>query len=256
MSWIHSSKTAVVLVFLVVLVGATGTAAARDITISGAPDEAEVGSEVTATITIDDAYTEDSQWTLETETELENVSWTVEEFDQNNRVEQWTGGNQTFSQDVSSEPSGDEIRIEITGDVPALDEPSYEPAENVTLVAVKSTTGSNTETLQTYTVHHYTAASKEARTAIDDAQTAIDDAGGDQEASDRLDEAISAYENSNYELAKSIASDAEETAKQTKQSQQTNQLVLYGGIGAVVLIAVVGGVLYWRNQGDDYDKLR
>ena len=33
-------------------------------------------------------------------------------------------------------------------------------------------------------------------------------------------------------------------------------MLLYGGVGLVALVLVVGGVLWYRSQQDDYDKLR
>jgi len=258
MSWIRSSERTVALALAaVLLVGAVGTVAALEISASDVPEESEVGNEVQSQFTIDDAFTENSEYTLRLETELENVSWTVEKYDQGSRVEQWQGGGQEFEQQVSSEPTGDEIRIQIVGDTPDVGEYNYSNPENFTLVAIQSQTGDNVQTLQTYEVHHYTEQSKAARDAIDSARGAIDDAGGDnQEAQRSLEQAISAYENSNFENAISNAEDAERAAQQQQQSQQTTQMLLFGGLGVLVLALVVGGVWYYRNQQDDYDKLR
>jgi len=255
MSSIRSSRTVAVVV-IAVLLGAAGTAAALSLSADGIPGEAESGTEENATITIDDAYTEDSEWTLETETELENVSWTVEEYDQGSRVNQWSDGGQSFSQALSSDPEGDEIRIEVRGEVPAVGEYNYDPEENFTMVEIKRTTGDNTETLERYDVHHYDNESKNAREMIEEAEDAIDEAGGDQQAERSLQQAISAYNNGNFNNAISNAQDAKQAAQQQQQSQQTNRLLLFGGIGAVVLLLIIGGIYYYRQQGDDYDKLR
>lgn len=256
MSSIRSSKATVAVVLIAVLLGAVGTAAALEVTSNDVPSEAEVGTEVNATITVDDAFTENSQWTLELETEMNNVSWTVEEYDQGSRVEQWTGGGQSFSQQVSSDPSGDELRIEVRGEVPDIEEYNYDPRENFTFVAIKSTTGDNTQTLETYNVDHYTNESQTAREKIEEAADAIEDVGGDQSATRSLQQAISAYNNGNFNNAISNAQDAKRDARQEQQSQQTTQMLLFGGIGVVVLLIIIGGVYYYRQQQDDYDKLR
>jgi cobalamin biosynthesis Mg chelatase CobN len=242
----------------VVLLGAVGTAAALTISASDVPDEAEVGSEVESRFTIDDAFTENSEYTLVLETEMRNVSWVVEKYDQNDRVDgaRYSGGGQNFEQQVTSNPTGDEIRIQVRGDVPSIEEYQYENRENFTVVAIKARTGDNTQTLETYSVYHFTEESKNARDAISSAEGAIETAGGNQQAERSLQQAISAYENGNFENAISNAEDAERAANQAQQSQQTTQMLLFGGLGVVLLAVVVGGVWYWRNQQDDYDKLR
>jgi hypothetical protein len=257
MSWIRSSERTVAVALVgVLLLGAVGTAAALTITASDVPEESEVGNEVQSRFTIDDAFTENSQYTLRLETELENVSWTVEKYDQGSRVQQWQGGGQEFEQQVSSDPRGDEIRIQVVGDTPGIGEFNYSNPENFTVVAIRSQTGDNVQTLETYEVHHFTEQSQAARDAIDQAQQAIDDAGGDSEAETELEQAISAYDSGNFGNAESIANDAREIANQREQSQQTTQLLMFGGLGVVLLALVVGGVWYYRNQQDDYDKLR
>jgi flagellar basal body-associated protein FliL len=257
MSWIRSSERTVALALLgVVLIGAVGTAAALTISASDVPEEAEVGSEVESRFAIDDAFTENAQYTLRLETELENVSWRVEKYDQGSRVQQYTGGGQTFEQQVTSDPKGDEIRIQIRGDVPGVGSYNYSSPENFTVVAIRSQTGDNTQTLETYEVHHFTEDSKNAREEIDSAEGAIEAAGGNPDAREDLRSAISFYNSGQFEEAVREADNAESKANKAQQSQQTNQMLLFGGLGVVLLAVVVGGVWYWRNQQDDYDKLR
>lgn len=257
MSWIRSSERTVALALLgLVLLGAVGTAAALTVSASDVPEEAEVGSEVESRFTVDDAFTENSQYTLRLETELRNVSWRVEEYDQGDRVEQWTGGGQTFEQEISSDPTGDEIRIQVRGDVPSIDSYNYSAPENFTVVAIRTQTGDNVQTLETYEVHHFTEDSQNARDEIDSAEEAIEAAGGNPDAREDLRSAISFYNSGQFEEAVREANNAESKANQAQQSQQTNQMLLFGGLGVVLLAVVVGGVWYWRNQQDDYDKLR
>lgn len=252
MSWIRSSEGAVALTLLVVLAGITGTAAALSTSAEGVPESAEVGSEVTVTVTVEDPYTDaPDNWELQGETELENVSWTVTELDQGQQVSQDTYGGQSFSQALSRADGGDAVEVQITGTVPAIEEYSYEPAESTTLVRLSRKQGDNTNEIGNWTTRPYTAESQEARDAIDSASTAVEESGG-EDARRSLEQAISAYDNGVFENAVSNAEDAESTAQGAKQTQ----MLLYGGLGVVALAAVVGGVWYWRNQQDDYDKLR
>jgi hypothetical protein len=256
MNWIRSSRGTIAVALFVVLLGAIGTATALTVTADDPAREAQVGTEINTTITVDDAFTENSQWTVGAETELRNVSWQLEEYDQGSRVEQWSDlGGQSISQDVSSDPSGDELRIQIRGEVPAVPEYNYSnpSAENVTFVEVTSTSGDNTQTLETYSVHVYTNQSKNAREAIDAAVAASDSAGNPDGVESTIDNAISSYNSGNFENAIDLANEAEQKAT---SSQQTSQLMLFGAVAIVAIALIGGGVWYWRNQQDDYDKLR
>lgn len=257
MNLIRSSNRVLAITFVVVLLGAAGTAAALSVTASNVPEETPVGSETNASITIEDPFTDTpNEWTLEGETQLENVSWTVTVLDQGQQLSQETYGQQSFSQELAREGGGDQIEIEIAGDVPAVEEHSYDPPENYTLAELRSVQGNNTQELTTYSVHHYTNESQSARQEIDAASAAIEDAGGTEDANRSLEQAISAYDNGNFENAISNAKDAQSAAEQAEQSQEQTQMLLYAGVGVVVLLVVIGGVWYWRNQQDDYDKLR
>ncbi|WP_336002462.1 hypothetical protein [Halorientalis halophila] len=256
MNWIRSSKGTIAIALFVVLLGAVGTAAALTVSADDPAREAQVGTEINTTVTIDDAFTENGQWTVGAETELQNVSWQLEEYDQGSRVERWNDlGGQSISQQVSSDPEGDELRVQIRGEVPAVPEYNYSnpSAENVTFVAVTSTTGDNTQTLATYEVHVYTKDSKDAREAIDSAREASDGAGNPDEVESTIDSAISSYNNGNFGNAMDLAEDAESSAT---SSQQTSQLLMFGAVAVVAIAVIGGGVYYWRNRGDDYDKLR
>jgi len=239
----------------VVLFGTAGTVAAVTISDSGAPDRAEAGTQQTFTVTIDDPYTDaPSAYDLEMETGLENVSWTVEERFQGELRGERTAGGQSYTQPLPVEDDqGDRVVVEVTGTVPEVENYSYDPHQNVTLLELRQVTGDNAETLDTWRVDHYDAESDQARQAIDDAQAAIEAAGGNEDAESRLRDAIAFYNSGQFDQAATTAQEAQRTAEDAQQSQQTTRLLLIGA-GVVVLVAVVvGAVYYWRQQqGPDY----
>ena len=101
--------------------------------------------------------------------------------------------------------------------------------------------------------------SQAAREAIDDAQDAVNTASANgantDEAEGLIGNAISAYDNGNFENAQSLAEQAENRASSAQQStQQTNTLLMVGG--GIVALVIVGGLVYWYlQQRDTYDKL-
>lgn len=254
MSWIRSSESAVVLALLVALVGATGGAFALSTSAENVPSNTTVGSEVSATVTVADPFAEaPSQWELQGETELRNVSWTVTVLDQGQQITQRSYGGQSFSQALTRAQGGDEVQISVTGTVPEIQNYTYNPTESTDVARLSRRTGDNTQEIGNWTTQPYTSESQEARDAIEAASRAIDEAGGGQEAERSLGQAISAYNNENFDNAVSNAEDARSAA----QGAQQTQMLLYGAVGVVVLvIVVVGGIWYYRNQQDDYDKLR
>lgn len=254
MSWIRSSESAVVLALLVALVGATGGAFALSTSAENVPNSTSVGNEVSATVTVADPFADaPSQWELQGETELRNVSWTVTVLDQGQQVDQRSYGGQSFSQALARAQGGDEVQVEVTGTVPEIQNYTYDPAEATDVARLSRRTGDNTQEIGNWTTRPYTAESQQARNAIENASRAIDEAGGGQEAERSLEQAISAYNNGNFENAVSNAEDAQSAA----QGAQQTQMLLYGAVGVVVLVVVVGGgIWYYRNQQDDYDKLR
>ncbi|WP_276249915.1 hypothetical protein [Haloarcula rara] len=262
MNSIRYSRATVALLCVVGLLAVAGTAGAFTVSTEGdVPNETAVGSEVSVTYVIDDPYTDvPSEWTLDGETELENVSWSVEVRDRGSVVYDETYGEQSFTQTMNGEGAqdGDEVRITLEGTVPAVETYTYEPPEQYTVANLARVTGSNENEFRNDSAHHYTEDSREARQAINASQQAVADAPGDNsDAKAQLDRAISAYEAEDFDNAVSLAEDAEQQAEQAQQSQQTTQTLLYAA-GAVVLLLLVGGggfYLYSKSQEDDYSKL-
>ena len=217
-----------------------------------------MGDEISVTYTIDEPFTDvPNQWTLDGETELENVSWTVTVLRAGSQVSQSTYGSQSFSQELEIDNNGDEVRVELTGDVPAIENYTYQPEETYTVATLSRVSGSNENELRTDSVHHYTSDSQAARSAIESATAAINATGGNSEAEQLRDNAISSYENGNFGNAQDLAQQAQSTAEQAQQSQQNTQTLLYAGAAVVVLLVLgVGGyVLYQSQQSDEYSKL-
>lgn len=259
MNLTRCSRIAVGLLCVAVLLGATGTAAALSISSQGVPGEVAVGGEVSATYTIDDPFTDTAnEWTLVANTELENVRWTVTVLRAGTPVQdgQTTYGQQSFEQDLNVDNNGDEVQIELVGDVPEVDNYSYEPRQTFVVAALDQRTGNNIEALANDSAHYYTEESAATRQSIDDAQSAIDAAGGNQEAESTLSDAIAFYNSGNFEQAQDAAQRAQSSAESAQQSSQTTQTILLGAGGLVVLLLIGGGIYYWQSQqGDDYSKL-
>ncbi|MEF8774303.1 MAG: hypothetical protein V5A23_08590 [Halobacteriales archaeon] len=265
-----------VLVFSVV----AAPAAAVELSETTVPDEAEAGTQVSASFTMSNLYQDPNwdPWTLEGETELRNVTWTLTFIDaQGNEFDTRSYDGQSFSQpEITTERDILTVRVEVTGETPPVAESDLTYPDNETFLLAELTQtrgeeGSMSE-IGTWEARHYTTGgdaddadpgTQEAREALDAAQAAIDEAdeaGADTAtANDTFQSAVSAYESGNLGNAVDLANRAEEEANEAReskeQSEQQSQLLLYGAIGVVALLVIVGGVYYWRNQGDDYDKL-
>lgn len=254
----RSSRLATALVATVLaLAVATPVVAAVSVSPDGVPDEAEQGTDLEARFTLTELYTDYESWTLEGETDLREVTWTVQQFDQaGNQVSQQSYDGQSFNESVSLDSDASEIRVRVTGTVPEVTEFSYDPEESFTVAAFTLVRqGGTQQALDGYSTHHFTAESKQARQAIDEAGAAVDGVDN-QQARNQLNRAIEAYNNGNFDLAIDLAEDAEQTARQAERSRQRTQLALYGGLGVLALVVVFGGVYYWQSQQDTYDKLR
>jgi len=257
MSWIRSSKSAALVALLALSLVAVGTAGAISVSPGEVPSETQVGETVTTTVTVEDPFVDmPDEWTLQGSTELTNVSWTVTVRQQGEQVSQETFGEQSFDHPLNASNGGDTVVVELTGDTPAVENYTYEPAETYTLYDFDTVQGSSTNDLNATAVHHYTNASKSARQAIDDANAAINESGGNDQAEEQRDRAISAYENGNFGNAESLAGDAQSQAEQAQQSAQRNQTILMG-VGALVVLAIIGGgIYYWRSNQNEPTKLQ
>lgn len=255
MNWSHCSRA--LLVSFVLLTAAVVPATAVSTDKQGVPGEAEVGSEVTATYTFTELYSEYESWTLHGETNLTGVTWTVRKLDQaGNQVDQNSYDGQEVDSAVDISEDTARVVVRVSGTVPAVENFSYDPAEEFTLARFElHRQGGTSQDLAGDDVHHYTEDSKEARDEIDEARTAVED-GGNQQAERDLQNAISAYDDGSFDLAVELANDAEEQANRARSNRDRTQLLLFGGIGVVSLLLVVGGVFYYRSRRETYDKLR
>ena len=258
-SWSRFSKLAVVC--LLALAVASVPAAGVSVGDAEVTSDAEVGTQITATVTLAELYQNPSleAWTLAGETELTDVTWTVEYYDQTGaRVNQESYDGQSFdSAQIAAEDGTSEVQVRITGTVPEVTEYSYDPAQSFTVLDLtQAREGGSSNDIDIWTATHYTAESREARNAIDDAAAAVEDVDS-QEAQAQLQNAIEAYNGAGdeFQLATDLANQAQEQAEQTQQSNQLIQYALYGVGGLVVVALLVGGFLYWRSQQSGPDRL-
>lgn len=252
------SKLAQVLVTLSLLVAAVAPAAAVSVGEQDLPETAEVGEEVTATLTLTELYGEYDSWQLAGSTGLRNVTWTVTYYDQaGNQVDQESYDGETFDgSSVSIDDGTDKVRVRVTGVVPPIEEYDYEQQAEFRLVELQQVRqGGNSNVITAQNATQYTQDSREAREALDSAAAAIDSAGNPSNAQETFDSAVNAYEAGNFDNAVTLAERAEREAKRASSDQQRNQLIIYGVAGLLVLAVLVGGVLHWRSGQDSYDKL-
>ena len=253
MSWIRSSKTVAAVALLAIALLAAGTVTAIEFD-GESPESTQVGEEVSMEVQITEPFADPlpSQWTLEGDTELNNADWTIVARDNTDDI---VARSDTNELQLNADDSVVSVTVEIRGEVPDGIEFDYEnpDAENYKVVELLRQTDAGTERVADEAIweaHRYTGESQEARTAIDDAAEAVEQAnsGGDE-----LDNAINAYNNANFDLATSLAEDAQSTAE---GQEQTTQILLIGG-ALVVLVALVGGGAYvYKQRQKNTNKLR
>jgi hypothetical protein len=261
-NWNRSFR--VVLAAVIVLLAAIAPAAAVSVTDEDIPSEGEVGTQISATVTLEELYRnpQSEQWQLSGETGLTDVSWTVTFYDQTgSQVDIIEPTGQSFSGlEVAASSDTAEVEVRITGTVPTVDSYSYDPAHEFLLMELtRGQAGGASNTIDSWQTHHYTAESDSTREAIDEAESAIEDAEASgatpSDAQANYEDAVAAYEEGSFGVATNLANRATEQANSAQQSQQTQQLVIYAVGGLVVVALVVGGVLYWRSQQGPSDPL-
>lgn len=258
MNWNHYSK---LLIGLLLVSAAAGLASA--VTVDGtAPTDAEVGTNVEElTFEVTEPFQPRADWTLRGTTELANASWTVEEIDTAGDVVERTRYPQaddptpeTFEHELSQGNDVTLVRVTLSGDVPPIENHSYDPAERLIVAEFEQLTPNNVEPLATFETHPYTADSRAARNAIEDAQAAIDEVGGHEDAEADLADAIRFYNNGQFDSAIENAERAERKATNAQQQSELVELALLG-LGVVVVLAIIIGGIYWRRSNRTGSKL-
>lgn len=256
------SKLFALLLATLLVVSAVGPAAAMSASASGAPEKAKVGSDVTTTFTIQKPFSDYDSWTLNGTTDLSDVTWTVKLYDQGGeKIGQKSYDGQSFDHSLAKSDAY-EVKVKVQGTVPEVTNFTYDPAQSLLLAELTQVRqgGSSEAIADPWTFRPYTEESAEARSAIENAEGTIEDAeesgASVSDAESTLSDAVSAFDGENFGLATDLAGKAEDSASSSQQSNQQTQMLLYGGIGLLALVLVVGGLFWYRNQQDDYDRLR
>jgi flagellar basal body-associated protein FliL len=277
----RSSKATTLALLLVLSLAAVAPAAAVAVDQSTLPEgmEAEAGTQASASVTLTDLYIEPNwdPWTLQGETDLRNVTWTITYIDQTGNEfdtasydgQELNGGDGVA---VSTENDVAKVRVELVGDVPAPETFTYPEKETFTMMSLTQARGEegSRNDIDSWNVHHYTTGgeadepgSQQAREAIAKAQGAINSAetaGADTtEANRSLNNAIEFYESGNFgnavENANTARDQANEAEEQAESSAQTTQLLLYAVVALLLVALIGGGYWYYQQQQSDYDKL-
>ncbi|MFB6112571.1 MAG: hypothetical protein ABEJ58_00545 [Halodesulfurarchaeum sp.] len=259
MNWSRYSNVAVALLVLVSV--AAVPVAAVSVSADNAPNAVQVGATQDVTFTFTDLYTNYDQWTLKGHTDLKQVTWTVTTYDLGGaQLRQVQYNAQNFSHPISKSEDVAKVTVRLQGTTPQWSDWSYKPPQNLTLARFAEVQqGGASSVLETYSARPYTTASQQARNAISQAQAAIDEAraagANTEEASSLIDNAISAYNNGNFQNAENLANQAQNKAQASMQSTQRRSMLLYAGAGIVGLLVVIGLVYWYLQQRDTYDKL-
>ncbi|WP_266078716.1 hypothetical protein [Haladaptatus caseinilyticus] len=259
------SKLTALLLVLTLALSAVVPAAAISTETQGIPDDANVGDEVSAKLTLTDLYSDYEQWTLNGETELMDVTWTVTTYDQaGNQKAKKSYDGQSFNHSLTLDSDASETVVKVSGTVPEIENFTYEPQQAFTLATLSQTReGGNSDEIDSWSANYHTEDSTDAREAIAAAQKAIDEApagANTEDAEGRVENAISAYEAGNFGNAVDIAGQAENSAssaaEKANKSAQQSELLMYGGV-AIVGLVVVGGAGFWyRSQQRNTNRLR
>lgn len=250
------NNIAVGVLLTVLLFGAlfVGTTAAVQSETGDLPAEAEVGSDIETTVELSGLFEEFESWTVAVDTQLENATWTITQFNQaGSEIEREEFDGESAAQSVDIDDGTATVEIRVTGTTPGIDEFRYEPPEQFTVMNLtQEREGGADRDLESYETHHFTAESKEARQAIDQARTAVEGSGS-SDAQSSLDSAISAYENGNFENALQLAERAEDEAT---QRQLIRNALLVGAVVVVVALIAFGGYRVYKARQKGPSRLQ
>ena len=249
MNLTRSSRYALVaLLALALTLGAVGTALAIDFDDSGVPADAEVGESEQVVVEFEAFEERNTPWAVEAESELDDVTVSITATGPGVEDVETSAG----SADLELDPdSHSDVTIEAVGDVPTIEQYNYEDPdeENVLGLEISDRDGA---TLGSWDVHRYTEDSQSAREAIDEASEAVADSSSES-AEDDLNDAITFYNNGEFESAINAANSAQETAESEGETRQ--MLLMAGGVLALAGI-VVGGVYFWKSRQTNTNKLQ
>lgn len=254
----RSSKVTVAL--LALLLAAAIPAAA--VTVSGdAPGSVQVGEKQQTTFTFEKPFENYDEWTLKGQTGLTQVTWKVTTYDNTDKViteQTYTG--QSFQHHLKSSSGAVRVEVQLVGTPGSVENWSYQPAQQITYASfIQAQEGGASSVIKAYETRPYTQQSQQARTAIDQAKAAIENAeaaGASVEgAKSDLQDAIEFYNNGNFQQAIKNANEAEQKAQSAAQSAQQTDLLIKVGAGVVVLLLIAGGVYWYLQQRETYDKL-
>ena len=261
MNWTRCFRSTPGLALVLALL-VSGTLGAVAVPFDGNPPEsAEVGTDVETDVTMTEPYDVAEQWTMRVSTELAEPRLMVTTLDGANNPVKTVDLTESSVVLELGNSSVSEVVIEVRGDVPAIGDDgvgaySYEnrARENVSVLQVEETFSGQSRTVDngTFELHRFTPNSQEARQAIDNASAAAEDADS-SDARERVDEAITFYNNGEFGEAISAASDAESTANSEGETRRL--LILVGGV--LALLVAVGGVAYYlRSRQEPANKLQ
>ena len=217
-----------------------GSAAAVQSSPTDLPEESEVGTDFEATVELTELFEEFGEWTLSAETELENSTWTIRQYDQaGSEIQREDIDGQNATQAVDIDDGTARVDVRVTGTTPEVEAWSYDPPDSFVVANfTQEREGGSDRDIDTHRSHHYTTESKDAREAIDRAQESVEGSGSDS-ARSSLNSAISAYESGNFENAIDLAERAEDEASQSQLIR--NALI---GVAVVIVLALLIGVGY------------
>ncbi|MFB6132536.1 MAG: hypothetical protein ABEJ44_03930 [Halanaeroarchaeum sp.] len=258
MNWNRSSRFGVVLLALLTI----SVVPAAAVSVTGdAPNAVQIGEKQRTTYTITEPFDEYSQWTLRGRTELTDVTWRVTTYDNaDNQIDEKIFTGQSFSYELSANSGVVRVEVRLVGTTPSDVNWQYDPPQQILYAAfTQAQQGGATDNLTRDKARPFSPASQSARTAIDEAQAAIAEAQNAgvsvPGARSDLQDAIEFYNSGKFAEATQNAEEARRAVVSAMQSQQqTNRILLIGGV-LVALLAVAGGVYWYLQQRESYDRL-
>ena len=204
----------VLAVLLVALPLVATPAGAVSATANGTPDGARVGENVSATVVLDDLYTEaPTAWRLHADTELRNVTWTVTAagLDGSTLATRSFRGR-SFDTPVRAAQNVSELTVRVRGTAPPVENFTYQPREEFALAALARGRNGSRVAIADWSAAHYTPESRSARRTLNATQAAVAEDGSD-DLEERFGFAVMAYRNESFGLSNAIASDVKTTAE-------------------------------------------